>query len=49
MKICERCDKPIQTNERYEKYDIPGASHAGTTVYLHARKCRQLFTRTTQA
>lgn len=39
MKVCGRCDQPIRANEEHTRYDIPGASHAGATVYRHTAPC----------
>lgn len=49
MKICGRCDQSIKVSERYTKHDMPGASHAGTTVYLHVRECQKVPTQSTQS
>jgi hypothetical protein len=34
--ICARCDKPIRPGEEYVRVDNPGASGAGSTLYIHA-------------
>ena len=39
--ICARCDRTILPGEDYETRDLPAASGAGSTVYLHKPLCRR--------
>ncbi|MFE7954358.1 hypothetical protein [Streptomyces sp. NPDC057413] len=41
-KICESCQQPIGPDEPYGRYEVDGASHGGTTVYLHEYRCRRV-------
>ncbi|MFF5277585.1 MULTISPECIES: hypothetical protein [unclassified Streptomyces] len=36
--ICDRCDRPMTPAET-ETRDMPGASGAGCTLYLHEGRC----------
>jgi hypothetical protein len=46
--ICGRCDEPIRRGQLYTKYDIPGASLGGATVYRHVKRCKRVPTQVTQ-
>jgi hypothetical protein len=39
--ICARCQGSIKADEEYETHDNPGASAAGSFVYLHKELCRK--------
>ncbi|MGW0134813.1 hypothetical protein [Streptomyces sp. NPDC003299] len=41
MKYCERCTEVIREGEPFRKYENPGASHGGATVYMHAYDCKR--------
>ncbi|MBB4791561.1 hypothetical protein BJY54_002173 [Streptomyces nodosus] len=41
MRLCDRCGGRITPDEDYRPYDIPAASGAGITVFVHARPCRR--------
>lgn len=48
MKICGRCDKPIQDGQKYTEHPMPGASAAAATIYRHVELCAPVPTQTTQ-
>lgn len=49
MKICGRCDQPIQDDEEYTEYPVPAPTGPGATVYWHAEKCKPVPTQTAPA
>jgi hypothetical protein len=48
VKLCGRCDEPIQDGEEYTEHPMPGESVAGATIYRHVELCKPVRTQTTQ-
>jgi hypothetical protein len=44
--ICARCQERIKAGEKYTKHDNPGASAAGSVVFLHVKPCKRPPTQT---